>query len=1227
MQTKIPFRVSDGLDGADQRAINIGYPDVSNHTDGVNVQYVIDTNTLPHYDETRKYPTGFAVIFDNRVYYAKRSLPEVGEAAGAFNPVHWTQLRTDPNWLNVINTGNDGQQLNPGDYVSADPTYSDLKFILPRNPKTGDTIVIKDVSGKTATMKLRIVTEDKVFDTGKSEYAITVPKSSIILSYDPAVNMSRGGWRTNPSNPVVNATVISPTIDGTQLSANDQIFRRSKDGKITLTLPRYANDGDVISMFDLDSMTSVNPLTIKVHPKSEDSIEIADRKEMTFKTTKWGRVVYQAQNKLWDVWDGAEFDDWIIVRATSPASNIDAIPSTHVMIVGSNGEINFNLPKAPQSGDTVMLSLRNVGRNVKLNIKSDTADKIYANAMMLGTPRLNDVPSFENIVPTNLINYVTTGYGSQYKFVYFDNPTQNGWLIVEQAQLSFRASKESTVRDQPGLVYFATQDEVNKNHEQNPDDESAVTPKTLASKTATEGRRGIAAIATQDEVNAYVNDDKIITAKKLSGRTATESRTGIAEIATQDETNGNTDDERIVTPKKLSGRTATESRTGVIAIVSKNAKEGSSRTVAGTGVHDFNDQLKAVTPFNLQEKKASEVSLGLMYWATQTEANNGTEGNLAIRPSTLQARVATETRTGLARSVNMVENEHLAPLASSVHGDVFITPRALAARVATETRTGLSQIASQDDADAGTNDFKYISSLKLKSILDARTIEGTPEDGIRFTKSLWAGTKGSILSSTEKQRGTLRVATQKETNDGTLDDAIITPKKLNARTALTNQTGILRLATAAEAAAGVLDNVAITPYTMGSAIAGSSEWGATEARRGSVFLGALTNDNTASTVWQGNDTTGSTRALANYKHDFYGVSPRGLNTALSHYLPKNAKAYDTARFDNLSSSQFLRKDKSDSLTGDFSASKSITSNDGLILSSKNDKSLGLVSMGTSESNVEISLWGNETRKNVVDIGIKDGIKFISSEETDDGAKTHVNGTLETEFLKVENEFEAKAEIKYKDQTLDERFVNITGDKMTGNLTMAPNKGIIFEDNGNTTGVINKVISAKIANDEGYIAVGATKDEDGFLEIGTSDNGTEAIYARQRGTGGQIINSMTLLDATGNTVVPRKLSVSESKIEIDSSKTDISFKNTVSNKALQLRNDGVLAYDGKKLYHEGNIPSPEIIGAVNKTGDTMSGDLVLEKNLIISGELRIKVGNKTMIIRPNPVTETVSFDWE
>lgn len=1228
--SKIPFRVSDGLDGADIRAINIGYPNKTSKTDAVNVEFFVDENTIQQYNPNRKYNKDFAVIYNDRTYYALRNIPTgSGAVAGPFDPVHWRLIRTDPSWINISNTPALGYPIVVGSYISADPSYSDLDFILPRGAQNGDTVVIKDVSGMVSTKRLKVTTQDKILDNGTVEYQLTLPKSTIVFSYDQTLDANKGGWRINVQHAKVNSMIISPTVNGTQMSNGDTAFRRSAAGKIKLILPLYANDGDFITLFDLDQMSSVNNLTIAVHKDSTASLFEPGAKEYISKTTGWGCAVYQASTNMWNLWDGDEFEKWIAVSSSIPAAEITLIPTNRILVTGKDGAINFKLPAAPAIGDSVVLSFRNASRDIDVNIKTASgAEKIFATPAMMKISRFNELVNFEDIIPTAELKFKTDGYGQVFKLIFNTQRGISGWTIAEQEFIPIMASSTASVRSLQGMVAFATGAEVLKNHEDNPSDETAVTPLTLAQKIALENRRGIAFLASQADTNAGVDDSKIVTPKKLHERTALEDRRGIAEIATQAETDAGTDDERIVTAKKLAGRIATEDRTGVVALVRKDGKKQSARTTTGEGINDFNDHIKVVTPKTLAEKTATETNLGLVFWATQSEVNNGAEGNFVVRPSTLAARTSTPTRTGLARMVDMTNSEHLKSITDSLDSNVFITPKALASRIATETMDGITRPALDIDITTGTDAVKYLTPAKLKYYADdVIKIRANEPDGLNITGTIWKGLDFVIDKSSEAGRGTLRIATQDEVDAGTIDDAIVTPLKLQAKKATQKVFGIARLATAAEAAAGMRDDVAITPLTMGSALNNSSEWGSTEVRRGSAYIAALTNDNAANTVWQGTDERGSTRALSNYQHDFYAVSPRGLNTALQHYLPIKAKAVDSTLFDGLKSSQVMRTDQDTKTTGTLIVDKSISTTFIGVKGAPESTVIGsYLAFNKDTINGQTDFINNKGTAS-------GGFAFWSGKDDVDIKRVvsiNATGTISAEGIntsagaRIGESLTVDSEINYKSQTLDARFVNAAGDTMTGNLKFDTDKFIEFDNNNKFDSSLRYINRASMATvGKGYVAVGATSTTAGFIELGTSNSsGTDAVHARQRNAAGSVINTFTLLDATGDSRADKTFSGNK-LVARSSEEGMISW----GNKGSKVNNDGDVYGSVWNNQYLSTFIQSMVDQKVDRKGDTITGNLTLNKDLIVEGSLKIKVGNKYLVIRPNAANETVSFDWE
>ncbi|MGL6006996.1 gp53-like domain-containing protein [Aeromonas sobria] len=80
-----------------------------------------------------------------------------------------------------------------------------------------------------------------------------------------------------------------------------------------------------------------------------------------------------------------------------------------------------------------------------------------------------------------------------------------------------------------------------------------ITDAVPSSQLATEAVKGIAAIATQAEVNTGIDDTKFVTAKKLLAwvKQASETVLGMMKVATQLQTDAGTADDVVVTPKKL----------------------------------------------------------------------------------------------------------------------------------------------------------------------------------------------------------------------------------------------------------------------------------------------------------------------------------------------------------------------------------------------------------------------------------------------------------------------------------------------------------------------------------------------------------------------------------------------------------------------------------------------------------------------------------------------------
>ena len=116
--------------------------------------------------------------------------------------------------------------------------------------------------------------------------------------------------------------------------------------------------------------------------------------------------------------------------------------------------------------------------------------------------------------------------------------------------------------------------------------------------------------------------------------------------------------------------------------------------------------------------------------------------------------------------------------------------------------------------------------------------------------------------------------------------------------------------------------------------------------------------------------------------------------------------------------------------------------------------------------------------------------------------------------KINNvEFDGSKDITIKDDTK----LSLSGGEITGDLAIG---GTITVSNvGDQTGAFKKLIQAYTTTDGGYLAVGNTGQDRGFVEIGTTDDNDAEIYATQRDASSNILRRATLLDGVGNTLFP------------------------------------------------------------------------------------------------------------
>ncbi len=132
---------------------------------------------------------------------------------------------------------------------------------------------------------------------------------------------------------------------------------------------------------------------------------------------------------------------------------------------------------------------------------------------------------------------------------------------------------------------------------------------------------------------------------------------------------------------------------------------------------------------------------------------------------------------------------------------------------ATETIKGVAEIATQAETNAGIDDTRMITPLKLKNAVPI-----------------------FVPQATENVKGIAEIATQAETNAGEDDTRMLTPMKLHDGYATTTRRGIVELATNAETQAGTAPLRAVTPASLESKTA-------TETRKGIAEVATQTETN------------------------------------------------------------------------------------------------------------------------------------------------------------------------------------------------------------------------------------------------------------------------------------------------------------------------------------------------------------------------------------------------
>ncbi|QPI13954.1 hypothetical protein MYO4S_00198 [Serratia phage 4S] len=210
---------------------------------------------------------------------------------------------------------------------------------------------------------------------------------------------------------------------------------------------------------------------------------------------------------------------------------------------------------------------------------------------------------------------------------------------------------------------------------------------------------------------------------------------------------------------------------------------------------------------------ASETVRGVAFIATDADITAGTDNSKIVTPAKLKGALsrpdATTTVKGIVRLATDAE-----ATAMTLVGPAAITCSTLGAAFknhrATESVVGTSQIASQAQAIAGTDNTTIMTPQKVKAAIAA---SNTP-----------------LSVATETSQGIVQLATAAQVKAGTVGDGFaISPKNLKAAVATTTSSGLARVATDVEAKALSDWSLMLTPGNLGTIQA-------TDQQRGIVQL-------------------------------------------------------------------------------------------------------------------------------------------------------------------------------------------------------------------------------------------------------------------------------------------------------------------------------------------------------------------------------------------------------
>ena len=377
-----PLRGLHGIDANANRVVNVARPDDTTESlrqDAINLEYFIEKNTTQEFDESRTYPAGFIVNFEDTLYISKWDILDVSTGLGVkptdiinqpvdetdSNP--WSIIRTDRSLVHVNQSTTYYTELSKFYLVNSDNDVSILRLpdASARHMVSGQRVTIID-SGNARNFPITVVPDGSASIDGKTEYKIYTNKDEVRFIWDGA------NWSIDRRKDLVEHYINSNDTSESnyhELYVNESLAVTAIDD-FYVELPPYANIGDIISINSYShDLIENNDVIVKVNAATSHKINVGKLSLQntpldTFKFSAKEHILFKySNNNLWEI-HTKDSDSIEIVTGNATLKNYK---HTIINTLNKTNDITLTLPQDMTHGQS--LNLSNVYQNENCNIK------------------------------------------------------------------------------------------------------------------------------------------------------------------------------------------------------------------------------------------------------------------------------------------------------------------------------------------------------------------------------------------------------------------------------------------------------------------------------------------------------------------------------------------------------------------------------------------------------------------------------------------------------------------------------------------------------------------------------------------------------------------------------------------------------------------------------------------------------------------------------------------